>query len=219
MFYKTLFTLLVTTSLFYAETFNEVNPKPTKTMLENITNAKVCATPNVAEEKISEDFKYGCFCGKYHPNIEGNRSGIYREIDKKERLKVIEAYYKVKPYDDIDAICQQHDICYFYQGKNAKVCNDAIYDELHLLVDKFKKNKKKTQHRQCRYLAHDMASVFRTIFAIADDENNIFDISSSMLNTSIILANKTFEEVIDTVIEQGSRYPKKDYKCLISNLE
>jgi hypothetical protein len=212
-------TMTLLSAFIYAETFKKVNPEPTKTMLENIAKAKTCATPAPANEKVAEDFKYGCFCGKYHPMIEGNESKMYKKLNKEARIKVIEKYYEVKPYDDIDAVCQQHDICYFYQGKNAKVCNEAIHHELRVLVDKFKSKNKVKKNKQCQKLAYDMASVFKTIFTSADDENNPLELGNLMFNTSVTIANKTFEESLDTIIDIGPLYPPQGHQCLTANLE
>lgn len=141
LFRKLLFIVTILTPSLYAESFQQVNPAPTKTMQENIKNAQPCPNPAPATENISGEFKYGCFCGKNYPIIADNEPKAYKKLDKQERLEMIEEYYKVKPYDDIDAVCQQHDICYFYKGKNAKSCNEAIHHELRSLVDAFRKKK------------------------------------------------------------------------------
>jgi len=214
MIYKILFIYLLTFSLLNAETFKEINPAPSKKMLENQLNAKPCSSPIVASEDISKSFKYGCFCGKNYPKIYNTSTQDVKILDKKQRVDIIESYFLVKPYDDIDAVCKQHDLCYLYQGKKAKVCNNAIYDELHILVDKFKDANQTVENRQCQNLSRDIASVFKTIFASADDQNSLFEIGMLFFNTSITIAHKTLEESIDTVINQGARYPKKDHKCL-----
>ena len=214
MFIKTLLILSLFLSLLISNTFQEINPAPTETMLKNELNAKPCANPAVANEAIMEDFKYGCFCGKNYPKIYNTASQDVKNLNKKQRVEVIESYFSVKPYDDIDAVCKQHDLCYLYQGKKAKVCNNAIYDELHILIDKFKDTNQTVENKQCQNLSSDIASVFKTIFTSADDENSMFEIGMLFFSTSITIANKALEESIDTVIDQGERYPQKDHKCL-----
>ena len=214
MFLKILLILPLFFSLLLAETFKEINPAPTKKMVEIEKEAETCASPIAANEDISKKFKYGCFCGENYPKIYNTNTQDVRGLDKKQRVDIINSYFAVKPYDEIDAICKQHDLCYLYQGKKAKVCNNAIYDDLHLLVDKFKDSNQTVENKQCQNLSTDIASVFKTIFAVADDEKNLFDIGMLFFNTSITIANKTLEESIDTIVDQGARYPKKEYKCL-----
>jgi len=219
MFNKALFTITLTLSLLTATTFKDITPNPTDKMLENQRNAKLCSSPVVANEEIREDFKYGCFCGSNYPNIDKNSTKDFRKLTYEQRIKTIESYYKIKPYDDIDTVCQQHDICYLYQGKKAKICNNLIYDDLHLLVDSFKEKNDKIENKQCQYLSYDIASVFKTIFTPVDDEVGMFDFGMRMFTTTITVANKTFEESVDTIIEQGPRYPKENHKCLKPKLQ
>lgn len=216
---KLILTLILLNAFIYAETFKNVNPKPTATMLENIKKAQTCANPVPASEVISEDFKYGCFCGKKYPMIEGNQTKLYKKMDKKARLKVIEDYYKIKPYDDIDAICQQHDICYFYQGKNAKVCNEAIYDDFKVLIKHFQRKDNIKENKQCQKLAYDMRSVFKTIFTSAEDEESPLELGTLLFNTTLTVANKTFEESLDTLIDIGPLYPPQGHRCLSNTLD
>jgi chaperonin cofactor prefoldin len=102
-----------------------------------------------------------------------------------------------------------------YQGKKAKACNNAIYDELYLLINKFEEANQTLENKQCQNLSSDIASVFKTIFTTADDENSIFQLGALLFNTSLTVARKTLEESVDTIIEQGARYPQKDKKCLV----
>ena len=216
MFYKTLliFTLILT--LAHADNFKRVNPNPDDTMLENQKNAKPCSSPIEANEELSEDFKYGCFCGKKYPKIDDNSTEDFRELSKEKRVELIEKFYAVEPYDDIDAICMQHDICYLYKGKKAKVCNDTIYDELYDIAEEFDDANKTLENEQCRNLSVDMASVFKTFFAMADDEDSIFDFGMSMISTGITVANKGLQESVDTFSDNEDRYPKNGHKCLIN---
>ena len=213
MTYKFLLILTLTFSLLNAETFKEINPAPSKKMLENQVSAQNCSFPMVANEDISKSFKYGCFCGKNYPKIYNTTTQDVRNLDKKQRVDIIESYFSVKPYDEIDAVCKQHDLCYLYQGRKAKICNDTIYDELHILIDQFKDDNQTIENKQCQNLSDDIASVFKTIFASSDDKENIFEFGMLMFNTSLTIASKTLEESIDTVIEQGKRYPEKGTKC------
>ncbi len=214
MFYRILILFMVSFSAIFANSFEKINPAPTTKMVQNQAKAKICPNPLPADEKLSEEFKYGCFCGKNYPDIKDENEEDFRKLTKAQRVKLIEQYYLIKPYDAIDAICQQHDICYLYQGKRAKVCNDAIYHDLEALATKFRVNGTIKKEEQCSYLASDIASVFTTIFASAEDEDNIFEIGALFFNTGITLAHKTFEESLDTVMKKQKRYPPKEERCL-----
>ena len=201
-----------------SDTFKEIDSKPKQEILKKVVKNKSCTSPKMANEDLSENFKYGCFCGKDYPRADNNRTQDFRKMNKEERTKVIESYLPIEPYDDIDAICKQHDICYLIHGRVVRDCNEAIYDDLHALADKFKANKELSNNKQCRHLAKDIASVFRTVFTIADDEDSFFDYGRLMFNTSITLANKTMEESLDTIIKQRKRYPDDYEKCLTDNV-
>ncbi|CAA6807220.1 MAG: Unknown protein [uncultured Sulfurovum sp.] len=215
MKYKLLFALTLTFSLLNGYSFEKINPSPSKKMLENQLKAQTCTSPVMASETISEDFKYGCFCGKNYPITDNNKTKDFRKLKKNERIKLIETFYSIKPYDDIDKICMQHDICYLYKGKKSKACNRAIYSELKSLSKEFKVHNELKKNRQCKYLSNDIASVFRTIFASSDDKMNMLEFGSLMFNTSITIAQKTVEKSFETVTQQDQRYPPKEERCLI----
>ena len=216
MFYRIVFIFTLIFNLSHATTFKEVNPKPTKTMLENQKNAHLCPHPIEAKEEISEEFKYGCFCGKDYPKVDKNDKKDFRDLNETVRLERIEKLFKIKPYDDLDTVCMQHDICYLYQGKEAKVCNRAIYDDLSSISDTFEEKNATLENEQCMNLADDMASVFQTFFTLADDEDSLFDLGISMMTTGITVTNKFIQESVDTINDQGDRYPKNGHRCLIN---
>ncbi|CAA6802676.1 MAG: Unknown protein [uncultured Sulfurovum sp.] len=220
MFFKILLILSFTFSLAISETLESVDTKRKQEILKKSVKNKTCTFPVTANEEISENFKYGCFCGKNYPQMEDNNSSTkdFKKMNKSQRSKVIESYQAIEPYDDIDAICKEHDICYLTYGKRAKICNDTIYNELHTLADKFKKENKSRNNKQCQHLSKDIASVFKTIFASADDEDSFIDYGKLMFTTSITIANKLFQESLDSMIAE-KRYPEKEHKCRIGNLK
>ena len=219
MLYKILFITLFTLIFSHADNFKRINPDPTESMLQKQKDAHPCPSPIEANEELTEDFKYGCFCGKEYPKLESNSTNDFRKLSKKERLIQIEHLYSIEPYDDIDAICQQHDICFLYKGKKAKVCNDGIYDELYAIAKKFEEQNQTKENEQCKNLAVDMASAFKTLFTLADDEDTIFDFGAAMFNTGITVATKTVQESVDTLSDDGDRYPKDGYRCTIQKEE
>jgi len=218
MFSKILFISTLTLTLTTATPLEKIAPTPTKEITNLIDTAKPCAFPIKASHKLTDNFKYGCFCGKEYPKLDSNRTKDFKKLTKSERYHEILTLYSTKPFDDIDKTCQQHDICYLYYGRKAKVCNDVIYDRLSNLADAFGDETNQTLHNeQCSNLSSDMASVFKTFFAMADDEDSIFDFGMLMMNTGIIAGNKALQESVDIVINSKERYPKEDTKCLLNN--
>ena len=62
----------------------------------------------------SQKWKYGCYCGKGHPNIP---------LEGKSKEELMVAYYKAAPKDDIDALCQIHDVCWLEFTDGDGLCN------------------------------------------------------------------------------------------------
>ena len=215
MFYKILLTSTLFLTLTNADSFQQLAPTPTEQINKIIDTAQPCSFPIKASHKLTDNFKYGCFCGKEYPKLDSNRTEDFKKLTKDERYHEILKLYSIKPFDDIDKTCQEHDICYLYYGKKAKVCNDAIYDNLSNLSDVFKINQT-LEDEQCSNLSLDMASVFKTFFAMADDEDSIFDIGMLMVTTGMIAGNKAMQESVDIVTRSEERYPKRGQQCLLN---
>ena len=179
--------------------------------------ASTCENPAVAKDNLNKNFRYGCFCGKEYPNIEHSSKKEYRELNRTQREEVILEYQKIDVYDDIDSICKEHDICYLYYGKEAKVCNDKAYNSFSTIEKKFSKlSKIDKSNKQCKNLAYDIGSIFHTIFLPADDEDTIFDFGMLMFNGAITASNKVLQESVDTINSSDApRYPLKNQRCLV----
>jgi hypothetical protein len=179
--------------------------------------ATPCQNPAVASDKLGKKFRYGCFCGKNYPHIEHASKKSFRDLNGTARQELILQYKKIDAYDDIDAICKKHDICYIYYGKKAKICNDKAYDRFDIIKKKFDKaSENKSSNKQCKNLAYDMGSVFHTIFLPADDENTIFDFGILMLNGVITVTNRVVQKSADRMSrDSSSRYPLPHQKCLL----
>lgn len=203
-----------------ANEFERLNPRLTKEMKEAQAHAKPCASPAVAQEKFGDGFRYGCFCGKGFPAIEHPSKKHYTKLNRTEAEALITQYYEVEPYDSIDEVCMQHDICYIYRGGPDESCNDAIYDELRNVEDAFfqvryeKKEHKKED--QCRALASDIGSVFKTVFVESSD-NSLFGFGFKMMTTPITVASKGVQKTARGM-NSDSTYPLKGEKCLLSDL-
>ena len=178
---------------------------------------KPCDNPAVATDDLGKKFRYGCFCGEDYPNIQHPSKKSYRDLNLTEKQELIAQYNAIAPYDDIDKVCQEHDICFIIFGRKAESCNDTIYSELNLLEDKFRKKESKENHyEQCANLASDMGSVFHTIFAPSDDDDTLFDLGILMINGAVTAANKGFQESIDMLTQEEERYPPANVKCMVS---
>ena len=177
---------------------------------------KPCDYPAVATDDIGKKFRYGCFCGEDYPEIRHPSKKNYQDLNITQKQELIAQYHAIAPYDDIDRVCQEHDICFIIFGKKAKSCNDTIYNELNLLEDKFREKESNNNfYEQCSNLANDMGSVFHTIFAPSDDDNTLFDFGVLMFNGAITVFNKGFQESLDILTKEENRYPPANVKCSI----
>jgi hypothetical protein len=185
------------------------------TLLITTLYATPCENPEVAKNDLNEQFKYGCFCGKEYPLIEHPSHKNYKKLNEIQRQELIDEYQKIDPYDDIDKLCKEHDICYIQQAKEAKVCNEKFIKELDKVEDRFSKNSEQNiTQQQCKNLAYDIRSVFNTIFAPADDEDTPFDFGMLLFNGAITASTKVVEESIDTINDDNiSHYPKVNERC------
>ena len=178
---------------------------------------KSCNYPAVATDNFGKKFRYGCFCGENYPNIQHPSKKDYRDLNLTEKQELIAKYNAIAPYDDIDKVCQEHDICFIIFGKKAKSCNDTIYDELNILSDKFQQKEDNGKiYKQCKNLTKDMRSVFHTIFAPSDDDDTLFDIGILMINGALTAFNKGFQESLDILTKEEERYPPLGVKCNIT---
>ena len=178
---------------------------------------KSCDYPAVATDDFGKKFRYGCFCGENYPNIQHPSKKNYRDLNITQKQELISQYKAIAPYDDIDKVCQEHDICFIILGRKAESCNDTIYSELNSLEDKFhQKESKENYYEQCANLANDMASVFHTIFAPSDDDDTLFDMGILMINGAVTAFNKAFQESLDILTKEEDRYPPAGVKCNIS---
>lgn len=202
------------TSTAYSDEFSKINPPLNTHMQSNEYNATLCINPAEAEDRFDASFRYGCFCGKNYPNIQHPSQKPYYLLDYSQRDELIAQYYSIKPYDDIDEACMQHDICYIYQGRATEACNDAFYHKLQTLATHFNSRQKESpQARECQALALDIASVFRTVFGVGDDASKI-RWGMFAMTTPFTIANKAMQKS-SRKFSDGAGYPKKGAKCLV----
>jgi len=194
-----------------ANEFETLNLPLTQEMKKNQSSATICDNPAVAQKKLPEKFRYGCFCGKDYPNIKLSTQTSYKKLNTIQKESLIAQYYKIKPYDTIDKVCMLHDICYISKGKDVQTCNDALYNNLTDIKKAFRKKSrhksKKSKERRCKNLSSDMASLFKTIFTAGDD-TPLPRIGAFIFNTPMTLSSK----LIHT-----SKYPRKGEPCILDN--
>lgn len=101
-------------------------PKPSAVLNEALRDPKSCERPAVARQKVDPDFKYGCFCGKNHPDINHPSGRKLEDLDQEERTNLIAKYYAIRPVDDIDSACQSHDVCWILNSRPERECNESF---------------------------------------------------------------------------------------------
>jgi len=194
-----------------AHGFEVLNLPLTQEMKTNQSTATICNNPAVAQKKLPENFRYGCFCGQNYPNIKLPAQNSYKKLNTSQKKRLIAEYYKIKPYDNIDKACMLHDICYISKGKNAQTCNDALYNNLSEIKKAFKtkaKHKRKiSKERRCKNLSSDMASLFKTIFTAGED-TPLPRIGAFIFNTPLTLSSKLIH---------NSKYPLQGEPCLLED--
>lgn len=135
------------------------DPVFTKEMRLAAAGARECV-PIVAERRMADDWKYGCFCGRGHPDMTQKVPNSGEPLTQEERNKLAVEYFSIKPIDDIDAACQSHDVCWVLTGDGDLDCNKKFEDRLEELRDGFNARRKwgdtKSVEYRCAGMANDM---------------------------------------------------------------
>jgi len=102
--------------------------------MEKFSNPNtICPKPKPAIHKIDVNFTYGRFCGAGHPNlIEMLNFNENKPLSIEEKDVLLGYYDSIKPYDELDELCQMHDICWVKYGEIIE-CNDLFKKELKVL--------------------------------------------------------------------------------------
>jgi len=208
--------LLLFVNDLYSNDFERLNSSPTQEMLLNRENAKLCNNPAMAKENFDNDFKYGCFCGKNYPYIKSDTKKDYKDLNRRERDKLITKYYAIKPYDDIDNLCMQHDICYIYEGREDQLCNDVLYSEMRLLSNKFYEEARgqnsDSKAMRCERLSSDIAVIFKTIFGAGNNLSMMRFGMFMMVNTPMTVMSKAVQKMSHGM-NNSPLYPFQNEKC------
>jgi hypothetical protein len=208
--------ILIALNFLYADDFDRLNSSPTTEMLKNKQVAKLCKSPAKAKENFDDDFKYGCFCGKNYPNILSDNNESYKTLGRVKRDKIIEKYYLIKPYDDIDELCMKHDICYIYEGREDQLCNDAIYNSLRELSSKFYEQARgedsDSKAMRCERLSSDIGVIFKTIFGAGDNLSMMRFGMFMMINTPMTMVSKGIQKASHGM-NDSPLYPLEGERC------
>jgi hypothetical protein len=193
----------------------KISPDDTPSLTLARQTSVVCLEPIVAKQKVSPTFKYGCFCGRNHPNIRlaGTTSEINLSVE--QRYQLIERYLAIRPVDSIDLACQSHDVCWILNGRPELACNEEFRDTLTVLRSKWKGRigwgDTNSLEWRCSKIALDMS--FATN-AMMEGVSNISGIEAgqnfaqliSLPVSAIYALMTTFSGVFDS-------YPKSGEKC------
>jgi hypothetical protein len=136
--------------------FDELVPRESLLLTQAKARAIPCQKPEPARQRLAADWKYGCFCGRHWPDLSRASSS-----DSSRRI-LIAKYYRIKPYDAMDEVCQAHDVCWVLRGDGATECNNEFVKRLTHLRDMFLRRGyisafKPDRSVQCAAMANDIA--------------------------------------------------------------
>ncbi len=101
-----------------------LRPDITPILRRALETSVECRHPEVAKlnPKDLADFRYGCFCGQNYPDINRNQNETNEEL--------IARYYEIKPIDDVDRACRDHDVCWIMNGEGNADCDHELIHQL-----------------------------------------------------------------------------------------
>jgi hypothetical protein len=182
-----------------------------------------CPAPEPAVFNVSPKFKYGCFCGKGHPGFtykEDHREIPDADLNEEQRTKLIARYLSVRPYDEIDAVCQAHDVCWIMHGREEPECNKAYrkklqmieWDLRELIWLRYRNNDHvDTPEWRCMNLASDMAfagNIFAEKYANpAENEVNVVKRGATWIIAGAYAINRL---AVNPIIDYPSRVERCD---------
>lgn len=187
-----------------------------------------CPSPATAKHKINKHFKYGRFCGKGYPGFKHTSGKSEENLSVSEKRELALDYYRIRPTDDIDTVCQAHDVCWLLNPNNQLQCNEnfeqAIHDIRQAMDRDLAKRKSwwpstyvNTIQFRCSSLALDMEFASLTIFENKSD-NKTSEIASSA--TRFFWAPITALYAFGYFLMSGMpSYPHENEWCSVAELE
>ena len=162
-----------------------------------LNSARTCdspSSPKITSIKAIKNWKYGCFCGEEHPGYVS-----------------INAYFSVKPKDDIDVICRDHDVCWSIHGEYNGHCNDELLNRINYLRHI---NLMKGQGEKCDNVLSAIDVIFRTPFVKSKYPNDPSKESKDKVNKiSEMITTAAFEAALSLLSAKVNGYPKKNEFC------
>ncbi len=190
----------------------KLRPAQDASVLNALASAAECANPAVARVKFSDDFKYGCFCGKGYPVVTSSATG-------ESGATLITKYLAIRPVDSIDEACRDHDVCWLLRGTGDGMCNEEFWSRLDYIGRELKKNRPvDSPEWRCDILASDMASVFLSVFVDDKWDEGVAQFASHvgrLLVTSFGWIAVGFR----APIWSGSPYTLQGERCFVPKLE
>ena len=167
---------------------HDVFPQTRELLVKALSEARECSNPVAAKLNLGPGFRYGCFCGANYPNINHPSGKDYKTLSLMEREELVEAYYKIKPIDDIDKACRDHDVCYIRRGREDEKCNITLREDLLKIIKSMKQMNLLAPdvgslEWRCSNLAADMNTAFLTIFSPGKTGSESLDLAVTGMKT------------------------------------
>jgi len=199
----------------------DLRPLLTPKLNQALSSAVECANPAAAHLNLSSRFKYGCFCGSNHPKIESPERKPLTSLSSDEREMIIAKYLAIKPIDDIDTICRDHDICWILRGEGDGRCNDEFRSRLDYLGEAMDMKRKdlnldiNSYVFKCRCLASDISTSFLTIFVAEHYENGGETVGSRIASGIGMVTFLPLIAVFNLPSWAFSGYPEPNERCIL----
>lgn len=206
-----------------------VNVEPVKSPYDSLISlakqqaASTCDRPVAAKAGLNRNFRYGCFCGANHPNIERPSALPITSWNDAQRSTYINRYYRILPIDDIDAACQTHDVCWITQDRPDLKCNEQLVGELENLEYRFASGRswgtKPDWRERCETLARDVgAATFMVMdYSWANKTNNHLSLGLTRILGAPIIG--FYAGAVTLLSLDPDIYPSEQERCLVSLLK
>ena len=198
-------------------------PEQTAAIRDAKLAATPCINPAAANRWDGSNFRYGCFCGKNHPQLEHSSKKTLQSMTVDERYEFVAEYFRIEPWDDIDAACRDHDVCWILNGERIE-CNRELSRRLTGLKERFDQEwlrlnpewyfklfstgaLVRSELRNCGYLAEDIAKGFR----MAVVPGNASNLSDAIISGAALL----FSDILQHPYLREYPPPTQNNKCIL----
>ena len=192
-----------------------------------INNSQKCGAPVAGRVNLSPSFRYGCFCGREWPKpTRLEKEKKFDSMSLPEKAEVLKYYFKIRPIDDIDLACRDHDVCYLINGDYNADCNKALMNQMkfiHDVMDGISQSNSqrnnipltKTKEWRCKILAHDIYGVYLTIFATNNTDDPVNDYSLDVVRGAFTPVVVAAAAAFRSSIWSSDPYPHEDERCIL----